>query len=331
MAGPRGLVQVLDQGLHRSGLLPRGARLLVAVSGGADSVALLRLLCEVNRSDYWGWRLVVGHVEHGIRGEASVGDAEFVRGLAGELGVGFVIKRLKLGKGASEGVARTGRMKAFSGMVKLKQCVGVVMGHHGDDQAETVVMRMMRGGGGAGLAGFGAESEVDGLRIFRPLLGVRRAALRGYLEKVGQDWREDASNGSGDYLRNRVRGELMPVMERMGEGVVEAIGRVAVLAGEMWEVMEGRVREVLEIGLIVRGKREIILRREVLQKTEVAVCGEIVRVLVVLMGGTTEIADFERVREAVRVVRGKAGGKVVEMGGGVVVSVGGGVVKVGKK
>src|SRR4051794_1780177 len=81
MPAPRGLVQQVDQRLHRTGLLPRGGKLLVAVSGGADSVALLRLLVEINRSNYWGWELVVGHVDHGMRGKASAGDAAFVRAL----------------------------------------------------------------------------------------------------------------------------------------------------------------------------------------------------------------------------------------------------------
>src|SRR3954471_20935068 len=99
MPAPRGLVQQIDQRLHRAGLLPRGARLLVGVSSGADSVALLRILAAINGSDYWGWTLVVGHVEHGMRGRASVGDAKFVRGLARERGLRFVERKFRLGKG----------------------------------------------------------------------------------------------------------------------------------------------------------------------------------------------------------------------------------------
>ena len=155
MPAPRGLVQRVDQELHRSGLLPKGAGLLVAVRGGADSVALLRLLCEINRSDYWGWKVVVGHVDHGLRGKASTADAAFVRMLAGELRVPYRGAKLRLKKGASEDAARQGRIGALTSMARGLD--GIVMAHHAEDQAETVLMRMFRGTGITGLASMAAE------------------------------------------------------------------------------------------------------------------------------------------------------------------------------
>ena len=106
-APPCGLVQLVDQELHRSGLLPRGGRLLVAVSGGADSVGVpaAASLCAINGSEYWGWKLVVGHVDHGIRGAASAADAKFVRALARELGLPCVSRRFEVGEGGERGCA----------------------------------------------------------------------------------------------------------------------------------------------------------------------------------------------------------------------------------
>ena len=172
MPPPRGLIQWVDRELHRSSLLPREARLLVAVSGGADSVGLLRILCAVNRSRFWGWTLLVGHVDHGIRGSASAADAKFVRALAKELGLKYMLRRLQLKKNSSEALARDRRLSALRAMVRSEKCSGVVMGHHADDQAETVLLRIMRGCGLDGLAGMRSQNQVNKLTIYRPLLSL---------------------------------------------------------------------------------------------------------------------------------------------------------------
>jgi tRNA(Ile)-lysidine synthetase-like protein len=321
MGAPRGLVQRLDQEWHRGGVLPRGVGLLVAVSGGADSVALLRLLVEVNGSEYWGWRLVVGHVDHGVRGRASAADARFVRDLAGQLGVGFLERKLKMRKGASEASMRAGRLMALRAMAKSGKCAGVVMAHHADDQAETVLMRMMRGCGMEGLAGMGVVGEVHGVALYRPLLEVRGAELREYLKRLGQEWHEDETNVMARYTRNRVRGELLPLMESMYGGATEAVGRLAKLAGEVWEHVAAEEVELRLHAVVSSGARREVFRRAVLREADAVICAEVLRATLQRIGGTTETADFERVREAVRVVQGTHGAKRVELGSGVTVRV----------
>src|SRR6185369_10483401 len=111
MPPPRGLVQRLDQFLHGTPLLPRDARLLVACSGGADSIALLRLLHAANQSAHWDWTLVVGHVNHGLRGKSSDADQHLVEQLAGTLGVTCTSTRLTLPRDASEDAARRQRFR----------------------------------------------------------------------------------------------------------------------------------------------------------------------------------------------------------------------------
>jgi len=311
----------LDQELHRSGLLPRGARLLVAVSGGADSVALLRLLQAINGSDYWGWTLVVGHVDHGIRGEASAGDARFVEGLARELGLLFLSRKLRVRGKASEAVLREGRWKALAAMAKKARCVGIVTAHHADDQAETVLMRMMRGCGVDGLRGIPAVAEMREVGVYRPLLNFRGADLREYLKGMGQAWREDETNALERYTRNRVRSELLPLMESMYPGAADAIRRLAELAGETWEYVAGQVQVAWMNSTVEYTSRREIHDRDFLRKESPLICGEVLRRIVRTIGGTTETADFERVREAVRIVQGSHGAKNVEMGGGVILRV----------
>jgi tRNA(Ile)-lysidine synthetase-like protein len=179
----------------------------VGVSGGADSVALLLLL-----HDLPGISLHIVHLDHQARGRDSTEDAQFVGELAGRLSIPVTIRRrdeiepgmTDLPKNPSARY-RAIRLELFRRVVRERKLLGVILGHHADDQAETILLRLLRGSGPAGLAGMKTNAKVGGLTILRPLLGVRRAALREFLTQRGQPWREDASNQSDRYARNRLR------------------------------------------------------------------------------------------------------------------------------
>lgn len=179
----------------------------VAVSGGADSVALLYLLNR--RSDL---RLTVIHLDHETRQGQSTRDAEFVATMAGELSLPLVRStRSAVGPRLSDPPAnpqalyRALRHELYRQAVEEHGLYGVLLGHHADDQTETVLMRLLRGAGIEGLCGIPRETVLGGIRILRPLLSVRRQLLREYLRAHGIPWREDASNASPHYQRNRVR------------------------------------------------------------------------------------------------------------------------------
>lgn len=335
MPGPRGLVQRVDQELHQSGLLPRGARLLVAVSGGADSVALLRLLREINRSNHWNWELAVAHVDHGIRGPASAADARFVRDLANTLELPFLMEKHKLPRDASEDAARQARLGSLKKMCAAKirgrkPYDGVVTAHHADDQAETVLMRIFRGTGIDGLSGIAGESRVEGLRLLRPLLNVRRMELRAFLGEMGQNWREDQTNASTRYLRNRVRATVMPMLDVIWPQGVAALGRLATLAGETQEAIDAAVAGCLYDSPMKIGKSDVKLSRGMLRKAPLAVASEILRRAIEAAGGTSQSADFERIRLALRLARGGAGGKRIEVGRGIALLLEGDVVRIAR-
>jgi tRNA(Ile)-lysidine synthase len=182
----------------------------VGVSGGADSVALLSLLR--GRRDL---SLHVVHLDHETRGEASAGDARFVESLAREWGLPVTVARWRdveplLGEVTRNRSARfrAGRLLLFRQVVEANHLRGVVLAHHADDVAETVLQRLLRGSGPRGLTGIRPRSTVGGLTILRPLLKVRRSALREWLREHRQAWREDESNTSRRYLRNRLRAFL---------------------------------------------------------------------------------------------------------------------------
>jgi tRNA(Ile)-lysidine synthase len=330
MPTPRGLIQELDQHLHRSEILRPRAKLAVAVSGGADSVALLRLLHAINRSKHWRWKLFVAHVDHGIRGRSSAADARFVKELAGTLSLPYIGKKLRLGRAASEATARAARFAALQAIVEEKKCDAVVLAHHADDQAETVLLRLIRGAGLDGLSAMVPATRLEDVVVVRPLLHVRRAALRDYLTSIDQPWREDETNATDAYLRNRIRSEVMPILESLAPSAVDVISRTAQLAGEAQGLIEALAWDLLDEAAISRSPGRITMNRSVLQVAAPIVCGETFRQIVLQMGGSTESTDFERTRAAVRAVQGQAGGKTIQLGRGLLLRAGTGVVTVEK-
>lgn len=179
----------------------------VGVSGGADSVAMLRLLAE--RSDL---SLHVVHLDHETRGPASAADAVFVAELAGQLGLPCTIARRSRIETAGSALAtnrsarfRSARLALFRQVVEASGAAGVILAHHADDQAETVLHRLLRGAGPTALAGMSWRAKVNQVHIVRPLLSINALDLRQYLRDIEQPWREDASNTSPQYLRNRLR------------------------------------------------------------------------------------------------------------------------------
>jgi len=203
--------------LERRGLIARGARVAVAVSGGRDSVALLHLLVGLRRE--WPLDLIAVHLDHRMR-VGSEADASWVAGLCRAWSVPLVAACARLAP-RSEAEARALRYDLFRSVARICRVAAVTTAHHADDQAETVLMRIARGTGVRGLRGI---AERRG-RLVRPLLVFDRSAIDEYLAREGLRWREDASNADPRFTRNRVRATLMPALGR------EAAGALAALAG----------------------------------------------------------------------------------------------------
>jgi tRNA(Ile)-lysidine synthase len=246
-----------------------GATLGVAVSGGADSVFLLHALRTVHRG-----RLVVLHVNHGLRGAASDEDEAFVRRLAGALQC--EVARGEPVEGNCEQFCREERLRRFAAWRAAGVVDWIATGHTASDQAETVLLRLLRGTGPTGLRGVLPRTRSG---LIRPLLGASREAVRDYLTRQGLAWREDASNEDPRFLRNRVRRELLPLLRELSPAVEGHLVRLAGIAGleeQYWrEQMApgGAVREV-------RALRELhpALRRRVLREWIASVKGDLRRI-----------------------------------------------------
>jgi tRNA(Ile)-lysidine synthase len=231
----------LHKAIRKEKLLRPGERVGVAVSGGADSVALLRLLIELRAE--LGIVLSVVHFNHKLRGTASEKDEAFVAALAEKFGLtlhvgrGDVGKKAKREKANLEDAARRARYAFFRRLTEggLVDCVATA--HTADDQAETVLAHILRGTGLAGLAGI---HPVTSEGIVRPLLGVRRSDLRKYLRAKKQTWREDATNRDTSRQRARMRKKLLPLLEKeFNPKAVEHLGTLADLARQDEALIEG--------------------------------------------------------------------------------------------
>ena len=209
-------------------LLHPGQSVLVAVSGGPDSVALLSILHGLAAA--WKLSLSVVHCNYGLRGVESDEDASFVAALCRRLHVPCCVRSLHIGvreAGVSSSLqarARDLRYRLFRDLAAERQFDRVALGHTADDQAETILLRMLRGAGLRGLAGMPHIRE----RLFvRPLLGVTRAEILAYLAAVGLSYRTDSSNASSRYLRNRVRHEVLPILESLAPAATRLLARQA--------------------------------------------------------------------------------------------------------
>lgn len=215
-------------------LVRPGMRLGVAVSGGTDSVALLRRFADLQAEI--GLVLTVLHVHHGIRGAEADADAKFVQELAEHLGLRFLRHDFDTPahagaeKESMEEAARNLRYAWFEELLSHRSLDAVATAHTLDDQAETVLIKLLRGAWTEGLAGIFPVLERQGGLILRPLLQTRRSEIETWLREIHQPWREDSTNVDVAYTRNRIRHQLLPVLTEYNPQIVAQLGHIATVA-----------------------------------------------------------------------------------------------------
>jgi tRNA(Ile)-lysidine synthase len=220
--------------IRKHGLIERGGRVVIALSGGPDSVALVHILRDLERD---GELVVAGvaHLNHQLRGAAADQDEQFCRGLSAALNLPIKVERVPvraLAHAQGRSVEDAARVARYAFLERAADDLGadaIAVGHSRDDQAETFLLRLIRGAGPRGLAGILPRAG----RVVRPLLDIRRAELRAYLSQRGIESCEDASNADLMVPRNRVRHELIPYVEReFSPGIVDVLAREAAIARE---------------------------------------------------------------------------------------------------
>jgi tRNA(Ile)-lysidine synthase len=291
-------MSLADSVLHtirRHGMMPRGGRVLCALSGGADSVALLHLLLELQELG----ELVVagaGHYNHGLRATDSDGDEAFCRALAESLGIHFEAGRgdvraiARSQKRSIEDAARNARYEFLAEAAARVEAIAVATGHTVDDQAETFLLRLLRGAGTRGLGGIRPKAGL----VIRPLIDVRRAELRGYTTDRALAHREDATNLDLAIPRNRVRHELIPYLERdFSPGIVEVLAREAASAQEDEDKLHA---EAIDLAAsIVLTIKPTTIDAEALSRLHPALAARVAREALRRLGGHRFIG-FEQVK-----------------------------------
>lgn len=282
--------------VERYAMFSPGQTAGVAVSGGADSVCLLFALREL--APRWGIALAVLHLDHGLRGEESRGDAEFVRRLALELRLPVTMEQADLGAAGSgpagnlEQTARQARLEFFRRQMAAGAVDRVALGHTRSDQAETVLFRFLRGAATAGLAGI-RPVTTEGL--VRPLIEVDRREVEAFLTGRGIPWREDSSNRSLEFARNRIRHGLLPQLAReWNPSIGETLAHTAdwALAEEAW--WEGEIDRVAA-ALLAERDGALLVRARDLAGLPLAVARRLVRRAIERVKGDLRGVDFGHV------------------------------------
>lgn len=263
----------------REKLIENGDHVLVGVSGGADSVCLLRLLAGLQKEI--GFFLEAVHVEHGIRGIESENDAAFVVRLCEEMDIPlqlFFVDAVAYAKEQKMGLEEAARILRYDAYVQaaektLSSRVKVALAHHADDNAETVLFQMVRGSGIDGMSGMRPKRELmPGVDVVRPLLTVTRAEIEEYLQKEGQAYCVDSTNADTSYSRNKIRCHILPMLEEVNAQAVAHMNQSAMLLRELGDYLNGQTEQIAakalteqEAGLLIR-REELESLPEILKK-----------------------------------------------------------------
>jgi tRNA(Ile)-lysidine synthase len=295
-----GIIDSVRRTIRTHGLLPQGSRVAVALSGGADSVALLLALREIAKTE--GFRVAgAAHLNHQLRGADSDADEQFCRGLAEKLRVPIEVERVDVARlardtgGSIEHAAHVARYDFFDRAAARLDATAVAVAHTKDDQAETFLLRLLRGAGPRGLSGMHPCAGI----VVRPLLDTSRSDVRHFLRAQDVAFREDASNADIAIPRNRIRHELLPLLEtRFAPGIVDVLDREAAIAREDAEYLDEAARSAAA-RLIVRTSCAVELNADALVAEPPAIARRVIRLAQQMAAGPEPFIGFDAV-EAVR-------------------------------
>ncbi|MBI3008991.1 MAG: tRNA lysidine(34) synthetase TilS [Candidatus Omnitrophica bacterium] len=292
-------------------MLKEGEKILIGISGGPDSVCLFHILRELK--PFYRLRLHLVHFNHKLRGRESDKDAEFVRRLASSYKVPVTIKSLDIRRLAKEkkisveDAARQARYEFFIRISKWTNSKKIATAHTKDDQAETVLMRLLRGSGATGLSGIPPVRTQDGCVIIRPLLDCRKREILKFLKEEGLPYRIDASNLKTEYLRNSIRLRLIPYLERYNPQIKETLAN----SGEILSTISDYIQKSGKLGLkscAVFDRGEIALSQRRLKRYHPAIQYEIVRQALERLKGNSASIAYSRWME-IKELMGKRGSR----------------------
>ncbi|MBI3988053.1 MAG: tRNA lysidine(34) synthetase TilS, partial [candidate division NC10 bacterium] len=305
------LLKKIRQTIARFGMLQGGEGVVVAVSGGVDSMVLLHLLVRLREP--LALRLHVAHLDHGLRGEEGERDARFVREQAAFLALPATVERIEVKRETGCSLQETARKVRYQFLDRVAESVGaskIALGHTQDDLAETFLINLLRGSGVRGLAGIPPIREG---RIIRPLIGTSRQGILAYARAHEIFFVVDSSNVKADYLRNRIRLQLLPVLAEYNPRIVRCLAQAALIFREEEAYLSLLVRERLASILVKPEGGEPALHIPTLQELPLALKRRILREAFGLLGGLS--LSFERVAALEDLLTGPSRGQLSLSGG----------------
>lgn len=276
--------------------LPRDEKVLVACSGGADSTALLLALHHEEYS------CIAAHINHGTRGRENAEDEDFVRAACKKLGIPFAVARLNLEWQSSEATLREARYAALISLAQEYSCPCMVTAHTANDVLETMILNLLRDATSVGWSGISQTREMaDGVLLVRPMLSAAREEVIDFLKHENWDWREDSSNESGRYLRNRVRHEVIPKLVELSGGdskrFLRQAQRGAGISREDCAVLENLAKAHLPALTLCDEENLLILDGLKFRDLPVGLQRRVLRLAVEKLEGHVRDVSFERVEE----------------------------------
>lgn len=307
--------KTLAQIVLQQKLFDRGAKLVLACSGGADSMALVSVFAAL--APRMDWQLFVVHVQHHLRGTEAVRDAEFVRDycrlhslLFQQLDVD-VLALVEERKYSVEEAARVLRYEALENYLKKIQGQAIVTAHHQDDQAETVLLNLLRGAGTRGLRGM----QVRRGNIVRPFLDVARADIEAYCRQQSLAYCQDSTNTDLTMKRNRVRHELLPLLEEFNPQIKKALAATAQLLNEDERHLQSIAQNFLTQYLVVTPEGSFILEVKPCQKLDYAVASRVLRLMLAQAGAAKQQINKEHIDKVLLLMSKGISGKRLALPG----------------
>ena len=309
-------IQKFIRNLKDNLLIEPNSKILVGVSGGVDSVALLDALYCTRH--YIPFEIAIAHLNHLLRGEESDADEELVKELAEKYGLLLFLQRTNVKEFAEkhslnlEEGARIVRYDFFRRASQSFSAKYIATAHNANDQAETVLFNLFRGTGIAGLRGIAEKNEISkGLYLIRPFLNFTREEIQNYAITRNLTWREDSSNQSLQYVRNRIRLQLIPLLQKdFNPNILENLNRTAKLAREVQRIVSNQIQSLYDRFVIERNSKEIELQLQGLQHFDDFLIGELLQEIV--RKNFDELLSFGKIQELKKLFNANPG-KVVSL------------------
>lgn len=312
------ITEQIRRTIKKYDMIKTGDRVVVGVSGGADSVSLLYILSELKNE--FGISIYVAHLDHMLRGSESEKDMEFVQGIAEQLSLPISTDRVDIKTTAKEEglsieeCARDARYDFFVRVAKEFKANKIAVGHTKDDQAETILMRVLRGSGTRGLGGIPPLRQMNGCVLIRPFIEIWREEIERYLKDNKIPYRQDASNQSLDYFRNKIRHDLLPYINKdYNPNIKDILTHIAENVYQDYEYIRTSAENKFPSCAVDITQDRIILDLKRFSKYPKAIQKELLRLAIARVKGDLRRVEFRHLNELEELILTRPQGSVVDL------------------